>query len=151
MRRRPAFSSLQLLMLTVTGVAVCLPACGNGDDNVAPALDASTDVTTQDQVAGDAPSDGTLEGTTGDTGGNEAEAAVADGGATLESINHFVIIYMENHSFDNLYGEFPGADGLLSLDAAAPNVAHTSSSPSSGSADGRQTNTMIAGVSAADA
>ena len=27
-------------------------------------------------------------------------------------IDHFVVIYLENHSFDNLYGTFPGANGL---------------------------------------
>src|SRR5256714_11879670 len=30
----------------------------------------------------------------------------------LEKLGHIVVIYMENHSFDNLYGEFPGANGL---------------------------------------
>lgn len=30
----------------------------------------------------------------------------------IKKINHVVVIYMENHSFDNLYGEFEGADGL---------------------------------------
>ena len=30
----------------------------------------------------------------------------------LKKINHVVVIYMENHSFDNLYGMFPGANGL---------------------------------------
>ena len=32
--------------------------------------------------------------------------------ADLDKIQHVVVIYMENHSFDNLYGEFPGAVGL---------------------------------------
>jgi phospholipase C len=35
------------------------------------------------------------------------------GALALERINHFVIIYLENHSFDSLYGLFPGADGLV--------------------------------------
>jgi phospholipase C len=30
----------------------------------------------------------------------------------LAGINHLVVIYDENHSFDNLYGSFPGANGL---------------------------------------
>ena len=33
-------------------------------------------------------------------------------GEGLQRIKHFVVIYLENHSFDNLYGEFPGANGL---------------------------------------
>jgi len=32
--------------------------------------------------------------------------------AQLSKVKHVVVIYMENHSFDNLYGQFPGADGL---------------------------------------
>jgi len=32
----------------------------------------------------------------------------------LNKLNHVVVIYLENHSFDNLYGEFPGAEGLSS-------------------------------------
>jgi acid phosphatase len=33
-------------------------------------------------------------------------------------IEHFVVIYLENHSFDNLYGTFPGANGLNGADPA---------------------------------
>ena len=32
----------------------------------------------------------------------------------IEKVGHIVVIYMENHSFDNLYGEFEGANGLSS-------------------------------------
>ncbi|MGH2564518.1 MAG: alkaline phosphatase family protein, partial [Ginsengibacter sp.] len=30
----------------------------------------------------------------------------------LKDVNHVVVIYLENHSFDNLYGQFDGANGL---------------------------------------
>src|SRR5450759_5338022 len=30
----------------------------------------------------------------------------------LEKIQHIVVIYFENRSFDNLYGLFPGANGI---------------------------------------
>ncbi len=30
----------------------------------------------------------------------------------INQVNHVVVIYMENHSFDNLYGDFAGANGL---------------------------------------
>jgi len=33
-------------------------------------------------------------------------AMAACGGQSLNSVNHIVVIYLENHSFDNLYGEF---------------------------------------------
>jgi len=32
----------------------------------------------------------------------------------LSRIGHVIVLYLENRSFDNLYGEFPGADGLSS-------------------------------------
>ena len=35
--------------------------------------------------------------------------------AAIAKINHVVVIYMENRSFDNLYGEFPGAEGIVGL------------------------------------
>jgi len=36
----------------------------------------------------------------------------APASAQLNKVKHVVVIYMENHSFDNLYGQFPGAEGL---------------------------------------
>jgi phospholipase C len=35
--------------------------------------------------------------------------------ATIAKINHVIVIYLENRSYDNLYGEFPGADGIVGL------------------------------------
>jgi phospholipase C len=35
----------------------------------------------------------------------------------ITDVKHVVVIYMENHSFDNLYGEFPGANGLSNAPA----------------------------------
>src|SRR5206468_10087872 len=36
---------------------------------------------------------------------------------SLQRIQHIVVIYAENHSFDNLYGLFPGADGIANATA----------------------------------
>src|SRR5437867_7566188 len=36
----------------------------------------------------------------------------------LDKINHIVVIYEENHSFDNLYGGWEGVNGLSNADAA---------------------------------
>ena len=36
----------------------------------------------------------------------------AGGGRGLEQIEHIVVIYAENRSFDHLYGLFPGAEGI---------------------------------------
>jgi phospholipase C len=43
-------------------------------------------------------------------------------GRIPDRLQHLVIIYLENHSFDNLYGEFPGADGLSSAGATMKQV-----------------------------
>jgi phospholipase C len=37
-------------------------------------------------------------------------------------LEHVVVIYLENHSFDNLYGEFPGANGLANAGSHATQV-----------------------------
>jgi phospholipase C len=42
-------------------------------------------------------------------------AQPANTNAQLTAINHIVVIYLENRSFDNLYGEFPDADGISGL------------------------------------
>lgn len=38
--------------------------------------------------------------------------------ADIKKVGHVVVIYMENHSFDNLYGEFEGANGLQNANAS---------------------------------
>ena len=38
------------------------------------------------------------------------------------SINHIVVIYLENHSFDNLYGAMPGANGIANAGDRAKQV-----------------------------
>jgi phospholipase C len=43
--------------------------------------------------------------------------------AGLNKIEHILVIYLENHSFDNLFGLYPGADGLTAKTAHwAPQV-----------------------------
>jgi acid phosphatase len=39
-------------------------------------------------------------------------APVRENSAAMQHIGHVVVIFAENHSFDNLYGLFPGADGV---------------------------------------
>jgi phospholipase C len=40
----------------------------------------------------------------------------------LQKINHIVVIYQENWSFDSLYGKFPGANGFDQAAATTPQV-----------------------------
>lgn len=39
-------------------------------------------------------------------------SALGGGRETLDRIGHIIVIYLENRSFDHLYGHFPGAEGL---------------------------------------
>jgi acid phosphatase len=41
-----------------------------------------------------------------------------NGARPLHRIKHLVVLYEENHSFDNLYGTFPGANGLAQAPAS---------------------------------
>ncbi|TMH14896.1 MAG: acid phosphatase, partial [Betaproteobacteria bacterium] len=36
----------------------------------------------------------------------------------LARIDHIVVVYAENRSFDNLYGMFPGANGIANATSA---------------------------------
>jgi phospholipase C len=46
------------------------------------------------------------------TAAADAAERKAESPEGLERIGHILVIYLENHSFDNLYGLFPGADGI---------------------------------------
>lgn len=48
-----------------------------------------------------------------------APARAADG---INKIDHILVVYMENRSFDNLYGLFPGANGLAQAGETATQV-----------------------------
>jgi phospholipase C len=47
-----------------------------------------------------------------------AVAAAQGGRSALRDVNRIVVIYEENHSFDNLYGRWEGVDGLRGADRA---------------------------------
>src|SRR2546421_7148808 len=50
--------------------------------------------------------------------GGAGAAGAARGDDQLGKIQHIVVIYEENHSFDNLYGGWEGVNGLSNADAA---------------------------------
>src|SRR4029078_8256444 len=37
--------------------------------------------------------------------------------ASLGDVEHIIVIYLENHSFDNLFGFFPNAEGIATAGA----------------------------------
>ena len=45
--------------------------------------------------------------------------AVAQTPAGLDKLSHILVLYLENRSFDNLFGEFPGASGLANAGETA--------------------------------
>src|SRR6266702_4554066 len=48
-------------------------------------------------------------------GADDPDAVSADSfRRKVKRLGHIVVIHLENHSFDNLYGEFRGAEGLSS-------------------------------------
>jgi phospholipase C len=38
---------------------------------------------------------------------------------SLDKVNHLIVVYQENWSFDSLYGKFPGANGFASISGSA--------------------------------
>src|SRR3954447_9689257 len=58
---------------------------------------------------------GSAKGDDSDKGSGSAKGKGSD---RLARINHIVVIYEENHSFDNLYGGWEGVNGLANADAA---------------------------------
>ena len=58
-------------------------------------------------------------------GGGSAQTvrnAASPSPAGLRRIKHIVVVYLENWSFDSLYGRFPGADGLAQATSAPKQV-----------------------------
>ena len=114
-RRTPFARYVPIALLAVAPHAV---ASCSGDDSIG----AQPDGGSNDGAAADhsVPSDGAADTTPADAPSDHSADVAAPQG--LAKINHIVVIYMENHSFDNLYGEFAGADGVVGLDAGAPHV-----------------------------
>jgi phospholipase C len=57
------------------------------------------------------------------TVGAEENTGVDSSLGSLRKINHLVVIYQENRSFDNLYGQFEGANGIEDQTATQVNLA----------------------------
>jgi phospholipase C len=113
----------RIVPAALVALAPLVASACSGDDTNATAQDAGP---TNDATATDATSsDATAHDSSSDVATNDSatDSSTDAGPQGLAKINHFVVIYMENHSFDNLYGEFVGADGITGIDAGAPNVA----------------------------
>jgi acid phosphatase len=58
-----------------------------------------------------------------------AAAPDKQAGSRLDRVQHLVVVYEENHSFDNLYGRWEGVNGLGSADAAHTTQVNQSGTP----------------------
>jgi phospholipase C len=88
-----------------------------------------------------------------------APAGAVTGGIPGSSIKHVIEIMIENHTFDNLFGTFPGADGIpanasfLNPNAyydSAPNVSPVYATPNEGDVQGAINNSRVAEQMAMD-
>src|SRR5262245_40265738 len=48
--------------------------------------------------------------------------SAARAASPVDKINHIIVIYQENWSFDSLYGQFPGANGIANAGDALKQV-----------------------------
>jgi phospholipase C len=58
----------------------------------------------------------------GDSGSGALPSSPPPAPSGINRIDHVVIIYLENRSFDHLYGEFAGAEGLSVASARPPQI-----------------------------
>jgi phospholipase C len=56
---------------------------------------------------------------------SDSSTSPSTSGGDISKVNHVVVIYLENHSFDNLYGEFAGAAGLADAANAPKQISAT--------------------------
>lgn len=99
------------------------------------------------------------------TATSQARRAVAPSAAALSAatagspIKHVIEVMIENHTFDNLFGSFPGADGIpanasfLNPNAyydSAPNVSPVQATPNEGDVQGAINNSRVAEQMAMD-
>jgi phospholipase C len=134
--------SLGLLLATFVGLtASALAGCSDDTDTTQNTAHASADgavpsspgVPPTSQPTGSASRDAsTGVGGSIDAGTISIDASivvapkpVVDAGPAappLSALKHLVVVYLENHSFDNLYGSYPGAEGLASASAKVPQI-----------------------------
>jgi phospholipase C len=109
-------------------VAFALGACNDDEDHLAKGADGgSADAAVLDSgiKPGMDASQTSLDAA--------VDAAAPDASATVskasDKLKHLVVIYLENHSFDNLYGSWDGVEGLSAATSTATQTDPTTSLP----------------------
>ncbi|MDB4975349.1 MAG: acid phosphatase, partial [Myxococcaceae bacterium] len=120
-------TSRQLRWCLMAAIAALTPAACGAERRVEPRADAGGLGAELD--AGRAPSRGDESGDAA-SGSKDASGASR---ARLSELQNLIVVYLENHSFDNLYGSYPGVEGLassrakiLQVDADAGGVPYAS-------------------------
>jgi phospholipase C len=122
-------SSIRILALasiaSMAAVAALLPACGGtsatGDGpGDAGTVDASTHA--DGSVRADAGHVGDGDASSEDASAPQTDAGKPIGGK-IYPIKHVVVIVKENHTFDNYFGAFPGAEGATQATTARGMIA----------------------------
>jgi phospholipase C len=114
---------LRILSVRLKGAALtalCIAGCGGGGSSPAATGDASAgqDATTPDGGGIDAGAVDAVAMDAGATGMDGAAEGGADAGLAIP-IHHVLVIIKENHTFDNYFGSFPGAEGRTSTPISA--------------------------------
>jgi len=112
-------SSVLFAGLPFAAVTLAMSACSSDDTVVTTVKDGGSTTDGAPQVDA-ATSDAGPPCTTPD-----ASSPRAAGTVPLSQLEHLVVIYLENHSFDNLYGDFPNVEGLSSCAANVPQIDST--------------------------
>jgi len=125
--------SWPLLGLGITFAAAPLMFAGCGSSNSSSPQNDGGETSDGTTEAGGSSSGGSSSsssgGSSGSSGGDAGDGGIAEGGdagdggaQSLLSVKHIVVIYLENHSFDNLFGSWSGAAGLADGGAAIAQV-----------------------------
>jgi len=120
--------ALAFLFLGLVPSALVASACGSsGNDNRPQSSDDSgaggPDGSGSSSGSASSSSSGSSGSSSGGKAGDAGDGSVADGPIAVNTpIKHVVVIVKENHTFDNYFGTFPGAEGATTCQTAMGTV-----------------------------
>jgi phospholipase C len=115
----PPAAAPAVAAVATTAPAAVAAAAPQQAATVAPTIAAAPSVMPEPSATTEMPAPTTMAETTATAAPATTPAATAQG---LNKINHVIVIYQENWSFDSLYGDFPGANGIDNAGAALKQV-----------------------------
>ena len=108
---------------SILGLLALTAACSSssGGQPSYPAPDSS--------AAPPSPDGGAMQTSPPEAGAGSDAAPTEGGGPGMQRMNHLVVIVLENWSFDSLYAEFKGAEGLAGALKAPPQIDPSTGNP----------------------